>query len=163
MSSSSIKKASAVIGAVALVGAGAASVAPAFADTTAPSAAAVQTAESAVDKGGVSAVNMQGFFSYDQSATSSSTSITKVFAKASATLCMSMPSYGAVALTQAIAVSGDVDSAFAATVAEMAADADARAMVMACACASNIPGGGAIINAEVSGVPLESIADRAGA
>lgn len=163
MSSSSIKKASAVIGAVALVGASAASVAPALADTAAPSAAVVQVSGSGAEKSGASAVNMQGSFSFDQGATSSNASITKVFVKASATLCMSMPSYGAAALTQAIAVSGDVDSAFAATVAEMAADADARAMVMACACSSNVPSGGAIINAEVSGVPLEYIANRAGA
>lgn len=163
MSSYSIKKAGAVVGAVALAGAGVASVAPALADAAIPSAVVVQTAESDVERDGAAVVDMQGSFSYDQGTTSSNTSITKVFAKASATLCVSMPSYGVVALTQAIAVSGDVDSAFAATVAEMAADADARAMVMACACASNVPSGGAIINAEVSGVPLEYIANRAGA
>ena len=61
------------------------------------------------------------------------------------------------------AVDGDVDNAFEATVDEMAEGKGAKTLVMACACASNVPGGGAIANAEVSGVSLEAIAQMAGA
>ena len=56
-----------------------------------------------------------------------------------------------------------MDNAFEATVDEMAEGKGAKTLVMACACASNVPGGGAIANAEVSGVSLEAIAQMAGA
>lgn len=155
------KKTGAILGAVALVSVGAAGVAPlmAQAETPVPDVQAAETAH--VDSAAVARAH--GSFAFDQTTISSTESITTVFGKAAATLCGGLPNYGVNAVTRAIAVSGDVDAAFEATVSEMAADAETRELIMACACASNIPGGGAIANAEVSGVTLESLAAMAGA
>ena len=50
-----------------------------------------------------------------------------------------------------------------ATVAEMAEEEGADSYVLGCSCASNAPGGGAIANAEVSGVSLASLMAMAAA
>ena len=50
-----------------------------------------------------------------------------------------------------------------ATVAEMAEAEGADSYVLGCSCASNAPGGGAIANAEVSGVSLASLMAMAAA
>lgn len=154
------KKAGAILGAVALASVGAAGVAPLMAQAETPVADA-QAAETA--HADSAAARAHGSFAFDQTTISSTESITTMFGKAAATLCGGLPNYGVNAVARAIAVSGDVDAAFEATVSEMAEKAEARELIMACACASNIPGGGAIINAEVSGITLESIAAMAGA
>ena len=161
MKAQTAKKTGAVLGAVALVSAGVASVAPVVAEAESPAVGAVQTVDATAAASTSAAPVLHGVFTYDQSVVTANANITNVFGKASAVLCNAMPSYGAIALSQAIAVSGDVDAAFEATVAEMASNEDARRLVMACGCASNVPGGGAIANAEVSGVMLEAIANRA--
>lgn len=48
------------------------------------------------------------------------------------------------------------------TLDAMADEEGSTGFVMACSCASNGPGGGAIANAEVTGVSFESIAKLAG-
>lgn len=73
-----------------------------------------------------------------------------------------MPQYG-IDSVNAITVTGPDGVSFAGTVNEMAADEDATAYTIACACASNVAGGGAIINANVAGVSLASLAAMAGA
>ena len=107
--------------------------------------------------------NVEGSSSYDQGSLSSTSYIAEVFNKAAASLCASLPDYGIVQGSPRVTVDGDVDNAFEATVDEMAEGKGAKTLVMACACASNVPGGGAIANAEVSGVSLEAIAQMAGA
>lgn len=104
---------------------------------------------------------VQGTFSYDQGATSSNQTISDMFRKAAAVLCTAMPQYGIDAVN-AITVTGPDGASFAATVDEMATDEDATAYTIACACASNVAGGGAIINADVVGVSLASLAAMAG-
>lgn len=163
MKTNTAKKVGAVIGTVALVGSGVAIAAPVLASESTPSAAASQVVQVKAAEDSAAAENVQGSFNFDQSAVSSNASISEVFAKASAALCSALPNYGVMNLAHAIVISGNVDSAFEATVSEMASDTEEGAMVMACACASNVPGGGAIVNAEVSGVTLESIANKAGA
>lgn len=156
------KRTGAILGAVALASVGAAGAAPLMAQAEAPAVDVVRPAETThADSAAVARV--QGSFAFDQATISSAESITTVFGKAAATLCGGLPSYGVNAVAHAIAVSGDVDAAFEATVSDMAADAETRELIMACACASNIAGGGAIANAEVSGVTLESLAAMAGA
>lgn len=155
------KKTGAILGAVVLASVGAAGVAPLMAQAEAPAVGAVQPAETA-HADGAAVARVQGSFAFDQATISSAESITTVFGKAAATLCGGLPSYGANAVARAITVSGDVDTAFEATVSEMAADAETRELIMACACSSNVAGGGAIANAEVSGVTLESLAAMAG-
>ena len=56
---------------------------------------------------------------------------------------------------------GDVPHAFTAAIGEMTEEG-AVSSIIGCACSSNQPGGGAIANAEVSGVPLASIAAKVG-
>ena len=56
---------------------------------------------------------------------------------------------------------GDVPHAVTATIGEMTEEG-AVSSIIGCACSSNQPGGGAIANAEVSGVPLASIAAKVG-
>lgn len=58
-------------------------------------------------------------------------------------------------------VTGPDGVSFAVTVDEMAADEDATACTIVCACASKVADGGAIINADVSGVSLISLAAKA--
>lgn len=109
----------------------------------------------------VSAPHVDGAFSYSQDELSSNETIAGVFCKAAATLCTSLPDYGMACVQASISVSGNVDNAFSATVDEMADQEGAATYTMACACASNLPGGGAIANAEVEGVSLESVAKLA--
>lgn len=104
---------------------------------------------------------VSGEFSFDQDTLSLNDTISNVFCKAAATLCSSLPDYGIERAQSSIDVSGDVGNAFSATVDEMEGEKGAASHVMACACASNVAGGGAIANAEVEGVSLESIAKMA--
>ena len=48
-----------------------------------------------------------------------------------------------------------------ATVDELAGEEEATSYVMACSCATNVAGGGAIANAEVEGVSLETLVQMA--
>ena len=81
---------------------------------------------------------------------SSNAEISGVFCKAAATLCASLPTYGCEAVKAA-----------AATVDELAGEEEATSYVMACSCATNVAGGGAIANAEVEGVSLETLVQMA--
>lgn len=159
-----VKKAGAVIGAVALAGSGLALVAaPALADATSSSVASQQVAQAGVASNDVAAMSERGFFSFDQNKVSANAHIAEIFTKASAVLCDSLPNYEVNTPGQTISVTGTVDTSFDATVSDMAEEGETSEMIMACACASNVPAGGAIVNAEVSGVTLESIVGLAGA
>lgn len=132
----------------------------------AESATDFQTAHAAKSSGSiesifVSAPCVDGTFSYSQDELSSNKTIAGVFCKAAATLCSSLPDYGMACAQSSISVAGDIGNAFSATVDEMADQEGTASYTMACACASNLPGGGAIANAEVEGVSLESIAKLA--
>lgn len=152
----------ALIGAAALVGTSAFVAAPALA--LAPDA--VTECESAaandwvVSDKAASVARVEGSFSFDQDAVSSNESLRQVFAKAAAALCEGLPVYELTSeLTSdgSILVSGP-GGFMEATVADMAEEDGSSAYVMGCACSSNGAGGGAIANAEVSGVALESVA-----
>lgn len=156
------KKAGAVIGAIALTSVGVAGVVPALAETNDAPLAATQVTETKSVDAGVSADAAQGSFSFDQNVMSSRQGIVEVFTKSSMALCNALPTYGVTMLAQTIAVSADADPVLKATVAEMVEEAGTGAMVMACACASNLPGGGAIVNTEVSGATLKAIMEMAG-
>ena len=55
---------------------------------------------------------------------------------------------------------GDVENAYTATLGQLAAE-DEQTTIMGCACAGNTAGGAAVINAEVTGVPMATIIERA--
>lgn len=139
--------------------------APAVMDITAdasPAAVTEQTSETAVaETAGIQQV--EGQFSYDQGVVTSNATISSVFAKAAATLCQATADGYGVYTAQAIKVSVAGLPTMEATVAEMAEDEGAESYMLGCSCASNAPGGGAIANAEVSGVSLASLMAMAGA
>ena len=93
----------------------------------------------------------------------SNETIASVFAKAAATLCQTTADGYGVYTAQAIKVSVAGLPTMEATVAEMAEEEGADSYVLGCSCASNAPGGGAIANAEVSGVSLASLMTMAAA
>lgn len=134
---------------------------PAVADVVTPEVEAASVeAQAGSDVAQVSVV--AGQFSYDQAAVSATSDISNVFVKAAASLCASLPNYEVPAIEQAIRVSVAGGPVIEATVSDMANAEGAQSYTMACACASNLPGGGAIGNAEVEGVSLESIAAMMG-
>lgn len=139
--------------------------APAVMDITAdaaPAGAVEQAAEAkAAETAGVQEV--VGQFSYDQGVVTSNETIASVFAKAAATLCQATADGYGIYTAEAIKVSVAGVPAMEATVAEMAEEEGADSYMIGCSCASNLPGGGAIANAEVSGISLASLATMAGA
>lgn len=153
------------LGAVALTTSGVTAAAPdlAIAETqngtlTAEAASTCTPAQSSL----VSVANVQGTFKFDQNALSATEIVSSVFNKAAATLCNTLPTYK-VALEQgSIALGGDVSNPTLATVDDIAEESGSG-YIMACACATNLAGGGAIMNAEVSGVSVETLAKMAGA
>lgn len=152
-----VQKIAAIAGSAILVGSGALTAAPYLTETTndQPALVAVNSSESAAE-GTVSVRNVQGAFSYDQAVVSSNDYLSSVFAKAASSLCASLPEYHAN-LAGAIAVSAG-DLSISATVDEMTEEEGTQSYTMACACASNLAGGGAVANADVSGVSLETLA-----
>ena len=140
-----------------LLGSAALAAAPAVMDITAdasPAAATQQATEASAAAEATGVQRVEGQFSYDQGVVTSNETIASVFAKAAATLCQT---------TAAIKVSVAGLPTMEATVAEMAEEEGADSYVLGCSCASNAPGGGAIANAEVSGVSLASLMTMAAA
>lgn len=163
MTKMNAKTVTALVGSVALATSAAAGVAPALAVGTeqTPLATDCQRIDANAPGGIVKTANVQGTFGFDQAVLSSTADISTVFSKAAATLCSSMPVYAEARSEQPISVGGDVNEGYSATLSEIAEEEGADAYEMACSCASNVPGGGAIANAEVEGVSLASIADKA--
>lgn len=108
------------------------------------------------------AVDVVGCFAYDQLAVTPVSDISSVFAKAAATLCASAPEYGLTCACDALQVTAP-GASFQATVPDMAAEDETSSYTLKCACASNVAGGGAVANADVSGVSLAGVAKAAGA
>lgn len=148
--------------ALALGGAGALVAAPFIAvDDAWADAAATQPAD-ADGIGAAKAVRtVLGQFSFDQATITPNSVIKNIFQKAAAVLCD-----GATELTVGnaddweITVSGDVAAGYTATLGDLAADNEHQ-KIMGCTCASNTAGGTAAINAEVTGVPLAYLIERA--
>ena len=92
---------------------------------------------------------------------SSNAEISGVFCKAAATLCASLPTYGCEAVKAAAVTVAGPNASFTTTVDELAGEEEATSYVMACSCATNVAGGGAIANAEVEGVSLETLVQLA--
>lgn len=104
---------------------------------------------------------VQGTFSYDQTTITPNAVIRSAFAKATAALC------GATVdfvfdnpLQWQLTVSGFVDNAFTATVDELASES-AVEQVMTCSCGGNPADGAAIITADVKGIPITHLLDKA--
>lgn len=121
----------------------------------------VEASAQTVDANMVAVPSVQGEFSYSQTVITPNSRIAQVFQKATNALCQASREMTVAAPEDwTISVSGDVDNAYEATLGELAAQ-DEQTTVMGCACAGNPAGGAAIINAEVTGVPLAYIIEQA--
>ena len=162
MKSQTVKTIGGVMSAVALIsgGAGVAQAATIEPAAAAPAAATTLAAADAADTE-APARAVEGTFSYTQDAVSSNAEISGVFCKAAATLCASLPTYGCEAVKAAAVTVAGPNASFTATVDELAGEEEATSYVMACSCATNVAGGGAIANAEVEGVSLETLVQMA--
>lgn len=129
--------------------------------TTVPASAATAD-RAAADGAAVAVPNVQGQFSFEQSTVTPNWQIAEVFQKGAATFCGSETELTVTAPEDwTISVSGDVANPYTATLGEITADEGPQMTLMGCSCAANPAGGRAIINAEVTGVPLAEIIYRA--
>lgn len=105
---------------------------------------------------------VRGTFAFDQTSVTPTWKIAQAFQKASAALCD-----GATEMTVkapgdwTIAVGGDVANPYAATLDQIADNDGKQTVLMGCACAGNPADGRAAFNAQVTGVPLAQIIERA--
>ena len=136
---------------------------PAFA---APAVDADQAA--AVAESGQAAVGVvpadaaQGTFAWDQATITPNEVIKQVFSTMSQTICGSNFDFVAAnPLDWKIAVSGDVDNAYVATVDQLASEQSTK-QTMTCTCGGNPADGKATVTAEVKGIPVKGLLDRAG-
>lgn len=159
MKSQTVKTIGGVMSAVALISGGAGVAQAATIEPAAAAPAAATTLAAADTEAPARAV--EGTFSYTQDAVSSNAEIGGVFCKAAATLCASLPTYGCEAVKAAAVTVTGPNASFTATVDELAGEEEATSYVMACSCATNVAGGGAIANAEVEGVSLETLVQMA--
>lgn len=130
-------------------------IADAGAAATSPAKEATTTHQASVPK------PVEGAFTWDQSTITSNERISQMFSKAVAHLCGSVADLAQDnPLQWRLAVSGDVANAFTATVDEMAAE-DSVQDTMSCTCGANPTDGGATITAEVKGIPVTYLIERA--
>ena len=141
---------------------------PALAATSESSDAAQLATESAVQSNQsagafVKADASEGQFAWDQTTITPNSVIKEVFRAATSALCNATNDLAVDnPLQWRLAVSGDVDNAFTATVDELAQE-QAVQQTMTCSCGGNPSDGKAIITAEVKGIPVNYLAGRAGA
>ena len=159
MKSQTVRTIGGVMSAVALISGGAGVAQAATIEPAAAAPAAATTLAAADTEAPARAV--EGTFSYTQDAVSSNAEISGVFCKAAATLCASLPTYGCEAVKAAAVTVAGPNASFTTTVDELAGEEEATSYVMACSCATNVAGGGAIANAEVEGVSLETLVQMA--
>lgn len=164
MSKKSVKVCSAAVGTVMVLSAGMSAIAGISpADASAGSADASVIAGQHVDATAQSdetvaaPQRVEGQFSYSQEAITPTATISSMFSKAAAALCVSLPEYGEKSLLTGISVSvnGEV---IGLSTGDIEKSEGTSSLLVGCACSSNGPGGGAIMNAEVSGVSVEALA-----
>ncbi len=112
-----------------------------------------------------SAEAVQGDFSYTQTLVSSNDAIARAMG-AAAYLCgngaFEGDEFTGDATQWPIAIGGDVQNSYVATVAELQADPEAQKSIMGCSCAGNPADGSASVNAEVTGVAVAHLLEMAG-
>lgn len=104
---------------------------------------------------------VMGEFSYDQTTITPNETIRTLFQKATAALCAQTESFTAVnPLAWRLSVTGEVTNAFSADVGELASEESVKS-VMTCTCGGNPVDGAAIITADVKGIPISALLDKA--
>lgn len=122
-----------------------------------------QESSASVENGVVNVANVEGDFTFTQDAVTSNEKIASVFRTAAQSFCAAAPWYSADQQGINIAVGGDVPNGYTANLSEMSDEGESATQLMGCACSANIAGGGAAVNAEVSGVPIATLLEKAGA
>lgn len=103
----------------------------------------------------------RGVFSFDQGTATPNAQIATTFRGATKTLCSATDDFVQVnPLEWQLAVTGNVDNAFVAPVDELANESAVK-QTMTCTCGGNPADGRAIITAEVKGIPVTYLLDRA--
>lgn len=151
-----VKMTGSVIGSAILLGGIA--VAPALAESPVdvePTADCSMWEESSKQSESAAAI-AQGEFSYTQDAITANEAIRGVFAKASSAVCASLPAYDLSHMgLKTIVKNGSAE--MIACIEDML-DGKPSTKIVGCACSSDIAGGGAVANAEVSGMSIKSMA-----
>lgn len=126
------------------------------------SAGITAEAQGGVQTAGIdSASAVEGTFSYTQNVITPNSFIKSVFQKATSALCSATEGLETTnPLGWKLSVTGDVQSAFTATVDELASVNSVK-QVMTCTCGGNPADGAAIITADVKGIPVSYLLDRA--
>lgn len=146
--------------AMGVAGAGTAALAQ---EATAPQAPDANPLHTAVREAQlVSVPHVQGAFAFTQAKTSSTAQIAAAFKGASRAVCGTVLAPAAEVLPRPVQVTGGTRD-FEATVDEMAQEGQVERRLLGCACMGNPAGGDDIVNAEVEGVTIASIARLAGA
>ena len=103
----------------------------------------------------------EGTFAFDQTTITPNTTIASTFRPATATLCSATTDFAEVnPLEWKLSVTGNVDNEFTATVDELAGE-DSVQQTMTCTCGGNPADGRAIVTADVKGIPVTYLLDRA--
>ena len=154
--------------ALALAGLGMGAVA-AFATADAPAVPATPAAEApAVESASafqtVEASEVQGTFAYTQSEVTPIETIARALGDAPDYLCGNQGGTltDVSAEDWSIAVGGDVENPYSATVAELQDDPEVQSVLMGCSCQGNPADGNASVNALVTGVAVNILLDKAG-
>lgn len=147
---------------LALVGAGAAlAEAPVVIDAPAMAGAEVALAVNVSPL--VKADASAGMFTWDQSTITPNAAIATTFRGATKTLCNATDDFAQVnPLEWQLAVTGDVDAEFCVPVDELANESSVK-QTMTCTCGGNPADGRAIITADVKGIPVTYLLDKAAA
>lgn len=108
---------------------------------------------------------VEGTFSFTQGEVTPTAVVARNFSGASATLCGTEAVAAREAVSYedwAIEVTGEVSNPFCATLAEMSDEQGTASLVMGCSCLGNPVDGRASANADVLGISLASVIERAG-
>jgi hypothetical protein len=109
---------------------------------------------------------VSGVFAFDQTSLSTNAEVKRALNDSAEYICGSQLIGSRVvglesSLDWRISVGGTVDNQFTATLSELAKEGKTRA-IMGCSCAGNRAGGLGTVNADIAGITLASIMDRAG-
>lgn len=136
---------------------------PASGDAAASGGTEAPAQGAAVESGQVVQAQVVGDFTFDQTAITSNEVIKTFFQRVSQAICgATVPLVADNPLGWQLSVSGDVDAAFTASVGDLAGE-ELVNKVMTCTCGGNPAGGRAIITADVKGIPVEYLLEKAGA
>lgn len=167
---SKTKKIAGVVGSSLIVASMGLGATTAFADTTqaaAPEADAMQAEATQANIGARQAVTqVLGTFAFTQDAVNSVDEIAQRLATAPDYLCGhgvdGLEAADVAAEDWTIEVGGDVNRPYMTTVAELQDDPSAQTVLMGCSCAGNPADGRATVNAEVTGVSVKALIQKAG-